>query len=108
MTPDCTVEELKQRIDAGRAPLLLDVREPDEVALCRIPGAMHIPMGDIPSRLTELEKHAEAELVVYCHHGVRSGHVKNFLRNHGFEEVRNLLGGIDAYSLKADPSVPRY
>jgi rhodanese-related sulfurtransferase len=106
---DCTVQELKSRLDAGTPPaLLLDVRQPEEVALCRLPGATHIPMGDIPSRLTELEAYAEAEIVVYCHHGMRSASVAEFLRRHGFESVRNLDGGIDAYSLLADPSIPRY
>ncbi|MCC5876740.1 MAG: sulfurtransferase [Candidatus Sumerlaeia bacterium] len=105
---DCTVEELKQRIDDGKAPVLIDVRETEEVALCAIPGAVHVPMGDIPSRLMELEEHAEEEVVVYCHHGVRSANVQAFLKNHGFENVRNLVGGIDAWSLRADPSTPRY
>lgn len=105
---DCTPEELKRRLDAGPPPVLLDVREDSEVAICRLPGATHVPMGDIPSRLTELEKHAEVEVIVYCHHGIRSASVRNFLRQHGFECVRNLAGGIDAYSLRADESVPRY
>lgn len=106
--PDCTPEELRQRLDEGKAPLLIDVREPEELAICRLPGVLHIPMGDIPSRLTELEKHAEEEIVVICHHGVRSGRVQAFLQRHGFESVRNLVGGMDAWSLRADPATPRY
>lgn len=105
---DCTVEELKSRIEGGKAPVLLDVREAEEVAFCAIPGALHVPMGDIPSRLTELEEHAEEEVVVYCHHGVRSANVQAFLKSHGFENVRNLTGGIDAWSLRVDPATPRY
>lgn len=105
---NCTVEELKNRLDGGTAPILLDVREPEEVAICTLPGALHVPMGDIPSRIVELEEHAESEVVVYCHHGVRSANVQAFLKNHGFENVRNLTGGIDAWSLRVDPTTPRY
>lgn len=105
---DCTVEELKHRQTEGTAPVLLDVRESDEVSFAKIPDSIHIPMGDIPSRLTELEAHAEDEIVVYCHHGMRSASVQGFLRQHGFEKVRNLVGGIDAWSLRVDQSVPRY
>ncbi len=105
---DCTPEELKERLDNGDRPVLLDVREDDEVAICALPGAVHVPMGDVPSRLTELEKHAEDEVVVYCHHGIRSASVRDFLRKHGFEHVRNLSGGIEAYSVRCDPQVPRY
>lgn len=108
MVSNCTVEELKERLEKGEAPVLLDVREDEEVAICCLPGALHIAMGDIPGRLTDLEEHAEREIVVYCHHGIRSANVCNFLKAHDFVNVRNLTGGIDAYSLKADPSVPRY
>ena len=105
---DCGVEELKQRMEMHDAPILIDVREADEVAICAIPGSIHVPMGDIPSRLSELDRHAEEEVVVYCHHGMRSASVKAFLRNHGFEKVRNLTGGINAWAIKVDPSMPRY
>lgn len=105
---DCTPEELKQRLDEGNVPVLLDVREAEEVAICSLPGVLHVPMGDVPSRLTELEAHAEEEIVVICHHGVRSASVQAFLKNHGFEKVRNLIGGMDAWSLRADPATPRY
>lgn len=107
-SPLCDPTELKARIDAGTAPTMIDVREAAELAICRIPGALHVPMGDIPSRLTELEKYADGELVVICHHGVRSGNVQAYLVRHGFEAVRNLVGGIDAYSVVADPTIPRY
>lgn len=105
---DCTPLELKQRLDAGAAPVLLDVRQPEEVAICILPGALTIPMGDIPSRLTELEKHADDEIIVYCHHGIRSASVRAFLQRNGFTNVRNLTGGIDAYAVEAAPSIQRY
>jgi adenylyltransferase/sulfurtransferase len=105
---DCTVSELKERLDAGTAPALLDVRQPEEVAICRIEGAVLLPMNEIPGRLTELEDFVDTELVVYCHHGMRSASVQAFLQRQGFTHVRNLIGGIDRYSLEADPTVPRY
>ena len=97
---------LKARLDRGESVLILDVREPFEIALAPFPGATHIPMGDIPSRLTELDP--DQETVVVCHHGVRSAQVAMYLAQNGFERVLNLSGGIDAWSEDADPSTPRY
>jgi len=97
---------LKARLDRGESVLILDVREPFEIALALFPGATHIPMGDIPSRLTELDP--DRETVVVCHHGVRSAQVAMYLAQNGFERVLNLAGGIDAWSEDADPSTPRY
>jgi rhodanese-related sulfurtransferase len=97
---------LKARLDQGESILILDVREPFEIALAPFPGATHIPMGDIPSRLTELDP--DLETVVVCHHGVRSAQVAMYLAQNGFEHVLNLSGGIDAWSEDADPSTPRY
>ena len=97
---------LKARLDRGESVLILDVREPFEIALAPFPGATHIPMGDIPSRLTELDP--DLETVVVCHHGVRSAQVAMYLAQNGFEHVLNLSGGIDAWSEDADPSTPRY
>lgn len=86
--------------------VLLDCREPEEIAIARIDGALHIPMGEIPSRLQSLDP--AKEYVVFCHHGVRSAHVVSFLRKQEFERVRNMTGGIDAWSRDVDPTVPRY
>jgi rhodanese-related sulfurtransferase len=97
---------LKARIDRGESVFILDVREPSEIAIAPFPGATHIPMGDIPSRLTELDP--DRETVVVCHHGVRSAQVAMYLARMGFERVLNLTGGIDAWSESADPSTPRY
>ena len=97
---------LKARLDRGANVVILDVREPFEIALAPFPGATHIPMGDIPSRLTELDP--DRETVVVCHHGVRSAQVAMYLAQMGFERVLNLAGGIDAWSEDADPSTPRY
>jgi adenylyltransferase/sulfurtransferase len=98
--------EVKQLLDEGRCLVLLDVREPEELAIARIAGALHIPMGDIPGRLHELDP--EADIVVYCHHGVRSANVCAFLQQRRFESVANLTGGIDAWAETVDPSLPRY
>jgi rhodanese-related sulfurtransferase len=98
--------ELKARRDHGDKLIVLDVREPEEIAIAPFPDALHIPMGDIPSRLTELDP--DAEWVVVCHHGVRSAQVAMYLAHMGFARVSNLNRGIDAWSLTADPSTPRY
>jgi rhodanese-related sulfurtransferase len=97
---------LKARLDRGERVFILDVRESSEILLAPFPGATHIPMGDIPSRLTELDP--DLETVVVCHHGVRSAQVTMYLARMGFEHVLNLSGGIDAWSESADPTTPRY
>ncbi|HUO08014.1 MAG TPA: rhodanese-like domain-containing protein [Phycisphaerae bacterium] len=89
--------------------LLLDVRRPDEFAKAQIPGATFIPMNEIEARLeSELAAQKSRAIIVFCHHGARSLRVTAFLRHHGFTNVLSLAGGIDAYSLIIDPSVPRY
>ena len=98
--------ELKRRMDRGDELSILDVREPEEVAIAAFPRATHVPMGDIPSRLTELDP--DAQWVVVCHHGIRSAQVAMYLARMGFERISNLSGGIDAWSLEVDPSTPRY
>ena len=98
--------EVKRLLDLGHPLVLLDVREPEEVALVRLEGALHIPMGEIPGRLHELDP--DAAIVVYCHHGIRSANVAVFLAQREFTSVANLTGGIDGWSLRVDPSLPRY
>ncbi|WP_310383556.1 rhodanese-like domain-containing protein [Roseateles sp.] len=102
--------ELLALCSGSHPPLLLDVREPWEAQLAsiRIDGVRSVllPMGQIPARLSELE--ATQPVVCYCHHGVRSLQVVAFLQRAGFDCVYNLAGGIDAWSLATDPSVPRY
>ena len=105
---DIDVHTLKQMLDRGEKFTLLDCREPDEVATARIAGSMHIPMREIPSRLAELEQLKSGRIVTHCHHGGRSMRVTQFLRQQGFTQAQNLAGGIDAWSLEVDSSVPRY
>lgn len=88
--------------------LLLDCREDQEYAIARIDGSMLIPMGSLPQRIAELEGFRERPIVVHCHHGGRSLRVTHWLRNQGFTNVRNMTGGIDAWSQTIDNSVPRY
>lgn len=93
--------------DAAR-PFVLDCREPDEHAICRIEGATLMPMAEIPERLAELEPWRDKPIVVHCHHGVRSLRVVRFLREKGFAQAQSMKGGIDAWSVEVDPAVPRY
>lgn len=96
--------------EAAHAPLLLDVREPWEVATAALnhPAAttLNIPMQQVPARLGELDP--QRPIVCVCHHGMRSAQVAMFLAHHGCTQVYNLTGGIDAWSTLVDPSVPRY
>jgi rhodanese-related sulfurtransferase len=101
-----TVGDLKRRRDEGEALLLLDVREPAELATAALPDVTAIPMGDVPVRLHELP--TDRAIVVMCHHGARSAHVTSFLNANGYPNAVNLDGGIDAWSTQIDPTVPRY
>lgn len=102
-----TVEELKARQDAGEQFRLIDVREPSEHSVARIVGAELRPLGLILQWSQELPDKDET-IVVHCHHGMRSDRACQFLAAQGFTNVSNLLGGIDDWSLRVDPSVPRY
>ncbi len=86
--------------------LFLDVREHDELAICRIDGALHIPMAEIPTRADSLPR--DRPIIVLCHHGMRSAHVQQYLKARGFEQVINLAGGIHAWAVDVDPEMARY
>ena len=98
--------ELAAHMEAGHTPVLLDVREPWEAGICRLPGSLLIPMRDLPARLAELNK--DAETVVICHHGVRGYHAARYLETMGFSSVINLSGGVAAWADQVDPAMPRY
>jgi rhodanese-related sulfurtransferase len=106
MTPEITVADLKAKRDAGETFVLLDVREPDELATVALPWAQAIPMGDVPQRLDQLPQ--DREIVVMCHHGGRSERVTRFLNSNGFPNAKNLAGGIDAYAVEIEPGLARY
>ncbi len=103
---EISVADLRAKRDAGEDVLLLDVREPDEIATASLSGATSIPMGRIPQQLATLP--TDRPIVVMCHHGGRSAHVTGFLNANGFPNAVNLDGGIDAWSRSIDPTVPRY
>ena len=102
-----TVRDLKTRLDQpGEKLLILDVREPWETTLCALPASLLIPMGQIPRRAAELDP--DREIVVVCHHGVRSMQVAYFLANQGFKKLYNLQGGVDAWAREIDPAMHKY
>jgi sulfur-carrier protein adenylyltransferase/sulfurtransferase len=104
--PEITPVELKKLMDEGKAPVLVDVREPHEFEICRIPGSTLIPLGEVPARMNELN--TADEIVVHCRSGARSAKAVDFLMKSGFRKIKNLQGGILAWSDQVDPSVPKY
>ena len=98
--------ELQEKIQSGKKPFLLDVREEFERDICKLTDDKHIPMKEIPMRYSELD--SSSEIVVYCRSGQRSMNVCNFLAQAGFEKISNLAGGILAWSDQIDPSLPKY
>ncbi len=98
--------EVAARLRADDPPLLVDVRTPEERATANIPGSVHLPMDEVPSRLDELPR--DRDLVLACHHGARSMQVAHFLSQHGYDRLANLDGGIDEWSRQVDPGVPTY
>ncbi len=106
-TEEVSPEELQALLD-NEAVRLIDCREPDEHALCRIGGAVLIPLQQIPAEIGAVRGEGGRPIVVYCHHGMRSLNATQFLRARGLADVFSLRGGIDAWSLVVDPGVPRY
>jgi rhodanese-related sulfurtransferase len=109
---EVTPRQVQARItSAPESALLLDCRRPDEWDRNRLPGAVHIPMQETDRRADELEDAERGRnhpIIVYCHHGVRSLRVAATLRAMGFSDVKSMAGGIDAWSMGVDPTVPRY
>ena len=97
---------LKGMRDKGESYILLDVREPHEVAICKVEGSTDIPMQQVPQRLSELP--TDGTIVVMCHHGGRSRMITNFLRQNGYAGAINLQGGIDAWAQAVEPGMARY
>ena len=98
--------ELKQKLDRGDNFTLIDVREPHEYQIARIPGAKLIPLGELPKHLSEFDPNSE--IVAHCKTGGRSQKAVDLLKQNGFNNVRNMTGGITAWSDKIDPTVPKY
>ena len=99
-------KELKSRLDKGDQLVLVDVREEWEYSLAKLEGSILIPLGTLPQSLARLTQ--DSEIIAICHHGMRSADATNFLLQQGFPNVKNLVGGIDAWSIQVDGAVPRY
>jgi len=109
--PQITVEELARAIaDPARPVQAIDVREPEELEIARLDGFANLPLSQQASWAGEIHHRfdAETETLVMCHHGIRSAQMCQWLRQQGFRNVKNVIGGIDAYALAIDSSVPRY
>ena len=106
MSYTITVRDLKNRLDRGDKLFLLDVREPHEYSLAKIEGSVLVPLGTLPNSLDQLDK--GSEIIAYCHRGMRSADAVGFLLQQGFSNVKNLIGGIEAWSVEIDSTVPRY
>ena len=111
MPPDfeITVLDLKRAIDSGKNPYILDVREPQEYQINRIPGSVLVPLGQVASRVAEIKAGAEGRpIVVQCKTGGRSAKATQLLRQQGLERAQNLKGGILAWIDQVDPKQPKY
>ncbi len=101
-----TVEQLAALQSEWDKVVLLDVRDPWEFEICRLPGSVNIPMNEIPERVQELNQ--EARTVVICHFGMRSLEVSAYLEESGFKDISNLEGGLDAWAQRVDEDMPQY
>ena len=108
MIQQIDVEQLAEKLNNGEPIYLLDVRQPWENEYCRLPDGVLVPLGELPSRLDEVEPPEGAFVVVYCHHGIRSLTGAAILQQAGHQKVASLAGGIEAWSARIDPKVPRY
>ncbi|MCC7355529.1 MAG: rhodanese-related sulfurtransferase [Anaerolineae bacterium] len=109
--PEITPQELAKRQQKGKGPYLLDVREPEEWAIVHIDGAVLAPITVLAEQGVSAlpqDLQPETEVVVYCHHGTRSGQVTAWLRRNGYANAKNLSGGIDEYALVVEPPLARY
>jgi rhodanese-related sulfurtransferase len=108
MPREITVDELARNLERGEKPLLVDVRQPWEHELSRLPDSVLVPLPELAQRAGEIRPRAGQQVVCYCHHGVRSLHAAELLTRGGVRDVVSLAGGIDAWSLQVDPAIPRY
>jgi rhodanese-related sulfurtransferase len=108
MAQEISPRELAKQLENGNTVHLIDVRQPWENQLACLPCSKLIPLNELPQRLQEIPTEIAQPVVVYCHHGVRSLSAAAYLLRFGFQHVRSLAGGIDAWSCEVDPGVPRY
>jgi rhodanese-related sulfurtransferase len=100
------VQEVKDLFDSKANLCLIDVRQDWEFELCHVEGSLHLPLDQLPQRLTEIPENTP--LFTLCHHGIRSGHAAAFLKNAGFKDVSNIKGGIDAWAKEINPTLKTY
>ena len=105
---EITPRELAHHLENGHPVQLVDVRQPWENAVARLPASVLVPLNELPQRVDLITAEAATTVVVYCHHGVRSLSAVTYLHRIGYHHARSLAGGIDAWSCEVDPSVPRY
>lgn len=105
---EVTPREVRDRLNAPEAPLVLDVRTAQERAIACVAGSVHVPLAELESRIEELRAHEDREICTLCHHGVRSLRAAAALRRAGFERVRSVAGGIHLWSVDVDSSIPIY
>lgn len=108
MNLQITPKELAEKLRSSAPPHLLDVRELEEHDLAALPNSTLIPLGQLGFRVDEIEDWKDEEVVVYCHHGIRSLNAIGQLKHFGFTKLRNLAGGIDLWTMEVDPTLPRY
>lgn len=106
MSLEITPKELNNLMQEGHCPVLVDVRETDEISICALPNHIHIPLAQIPTRFSEIPK--DKDVVVYCRSGGRSGNAVNFLAQNGFTKIKNLVGGMLRWSDDVDSSFTKY
>lgn len=102
------IEEARELLLEENPPRLIDVRDPDEFAFCRIEGAMNLPLSSLDAFTPSKAGDPGETVLVICHHGIRSQHAARFLDRLGYRDVRSILGGIDAWAVAFDPDMPRY
>jgi rhodanese-related sulfurtransferase len=105
---EVTCAQVKARLVAQDQFLFVDCREPEEHRLVAIAGTLLIPMSELQNRLSELESHRQADIIVHCHHGGRSLRVANWLRQQGFPKAQSMAGGIDQWAIEIEPGMLRY
>ena len=105
---EISAQDVKQILDEASDITLLDCRRDEERKIAKLAGSSWIPIDEVEHRVSELFPHRERRLIVYCHHGIRSRMVSDWLKTNGFAAVQSMAGGIDQWSCRVDPAVPRY
>lgn len=105
---NCSLDELKDKLDCNADFILLDVRTEEELAIAKLEPCVHIPLHELEDGVAQLEAHRGKEIICICHHGGRSAMAQRFLLSAGFNNVKNLPGGIHAYALQIDRTIQTY